>query len=143
MLTADNPATRETNFALQLPASPKDSVPYIDFRTLLVALGSVAELFCKQVTGVGIALDVVLPFDPAVVLIINETTLAYFWHLPQMTAAHAFKQITAGTLSKITTNGITYGAKGSHTVTLGTGVQTTSDVVHVLALGNQGIAGGA
>jgi hypothetical protein len=121
----------------------RDAGPYLDYHTLLTGFAQMAELFIAAAVGAAAAIDVALPFDPAIVLVINETTLAMFWHLPTMAAAAAFKQVTDGTLSKLTTNGITIGAKAAKTVRLGTSVQTTSDVLHVIAFGNRGLGSGA
>ncbi len=143
MLDADNLDPRDSNIAKQLPIKAVDSVPYPDFRTMLAALAHVPELYIVGATGISSALTIALPFDPAAVFVLNETTLAWFTWLSTMAAASIFRQVTAGTLSKITTNGITAGAKAARTVTLGTSVQTTSDVLHVIAFGNRGLGGGA
>ena len=143
MLDADNTDPRDSNIAKQLPVKAVDSVPYPDFRTMLAALSHVPELFIVAATGISSALTITLPFDPVAVLVLNETTLAWFTGLSTMTAAHVFRQVTAGTFSKITSNGITFGAKAARTVTLGMSVQTTSDVLHVIAFGNRGLGGGA
>lgn len=121
----------------------RDSGPYLDYRTLLVAFAQMAELFIAAATGANAAIDVALPFDPALVIVINETTLKTFIHPATMAAAAMFQMATDGTLSKVSTNGITFGAKAARKVTLGTSVQTTNDVLHVIAFGNRGLGVGA
>lgn len=123
---------RKTAAAAAIP-SAQSSVPYptwADATTTLFAKG--AEAYACGATGAATALDVALPFDPAVVFVYNETTLATFMMLPSMAAGKALKEITAGTKSLLAANGITLGVGK---VTLGTSVQTTSDVLHVLAIG--------
>lgn len=141
MLDAENKDPRDTVAAQVIPLTPGESPAYIHFRDILAAMGAMCEVCFKSATGGAAAIDVALPFDPAAVFVWNETALAWFWFLPTMTAANVVRQVTAGTLSKQTSNGITLGAKDSRKVTLGTTVQSNNDVLHVVAFGSRGLFG--
>lgn len=59
------------------------------------------------VEGTGAAINVQLGFKPAKVALYNEDGLCELHWFNTMTAGHGLKRITAGTLSKITSDGIT------------------------------------
>lgn len=144
-LDADVPDPRISNSASQIPAKSVASVPYLDFRNITAMMAAVGEVFFGKVTGTGVALPVTgLPFDPAAVLVVNETQLASFEKWPSMPAGDTFKRVTAGTMSKIaTTAGITLGAKGERKFTIGTdaALNTAADVIHFVAIGSRGLGG--
>lgn len=98
-------------------------------------------------TGVSTASNLVIGFIPQYFRLINTTTKLEFIWVKGMTAGYAFKiETTTGDNTYITSNGFTEYSGGSPTVslgttpgnssgiTLGTGVQTTSDVCFWMAI---------
>ncbi len=140
---AENPDPRVSNAVSKLPFTALEGPAYVQFRDLLAAFAHTAEVFCSSPTAAGTAITVNLPFDPALVIVINETGPTMHFSPPSLAAAGTFRITSAGAISKITTNGITRGAKAARTVTLGTSIQTTNDVVHLIAFGNRGLEGGS
>jgi hypothetical protein len=135
--------TRISKSASVLPANAVESVPYVDFRTLNAVLQASPEVFYGTFVGQAVDVDVDLPFDPAQVEIINESSLARFTHLPTLAAGEAFRQITDGTLSLVGADAITLGAKGERKFTAGSAVQSDTDVIHYIAIGSRGVGGSA
>lgn len=141
---ADIGDTRISKSASVLPEKAINSIPYIDYRTLNAAMSAVGEVFYVAAVGTGAALEITgLPFDPAEVEMINETTLATQRHLPTMAAATSFQEVSAGTRTLVGANGITLGAKGERKLTLGSAMHANSDVLHLIIKGNRGVGGSA
>lgn len=97
-----------------------------------------ADHIVGKITGTGAALNVEIGFIPSRVEIINETNLAKFSWDSNMTDGYAFKQITNGTLSLITTGGISDYAgddDDSAGFSLGTdaGLNANNDVIRFIA----------
>ena len=133
---------RISKSASVLPVKSINSIPYIDYRQLSAALSAQAEVFYASAVGTGAALEITgLPFDPAEVEMINETTLATQRHLPTMAAATSFQEVAAGTRTLVGANGITLGAKGERKVTLGSAMHASADVLHVILIGSRGVGG--
>jgi hypothetical protein len=84
-----------------------------------------------QEVGIGSALTVPLSFRPCRVDVFNTTTNTNYTWIDPHGAAGATKTLDSGAgvtdISTVTSNGITVGSAG---FILGTGVQTTSDVVY-------------
>lgn len=85
--------------------------------------------------GIASALTVSLDFQPARLDVFNKTTNTWYIWIPPHGAAGATKAVDSGAgttdISTVTSNGVTVGNAG---FILGTGVQTTSDVVFWFAL---------
>jgi len=141
MLDADNLDKRNSAAALALPAKPVDSVPYVDFRVLLAALGSMCEVFFGSVTGTGAPIDVSCPFDPAAVVLINVTDPTLGLYLPSMAAASVAKLTDAPALTVAVANGITLGAKAARKFTIGADadLNVVAEVIHYVAFGSRGL----
>lgn len=81
--------------------------------------------------GAASAITVTVPFKPAKVIVYNTTTNSIYFWIPPHGAAGATKAVDSGVgttdISTITSNGITAGSAG---FILGTGVQTTNDVIY-------------
>jgi hypothetical protein len=136
---------RESYAQTQVPTQGKDAVPYatwLEIANKLLRNG--VEAFFGTVAGTGGALDVDTPFDPAAVLIYNETNDALFLFLPSMDAAKAVEIAAVATQAQvvvaIAANGITLGVKK---FTLGTNadLNTAADVIHYMALGARDVGG--
>lgn len=96
------------------------------------------EIAVIKIDGTGAAINVPIGFIPSKVEVLNLTTLAKITWFKGMTAAHAFVQITAGTLSLVTTAGITAyegGTTEAAGVTLGTNanLNTSGNVIWLTA----------
>lgn len=127
-----------------LPNDPKKAVPYTDFATLLAALSSMGEIHFGTVVGTGASLPVTgLPFDPAAVIVWNQTDPGLYVHLPSMTAAHMAKLTDAPALTHATSLGITLGAKGARSFTIGadTDMNAAADALHYIVFGNRKLLG--
>ena len=90
-------------------------------------------------TGTGAAIDVQLGFVPQHVRIVNETKLSKLEWFNTMANASGIKTVTAGTISKITTGGVSPYAGAAGTAgagfTIGTdaNINAASDVIHYFA----------
>jgi hypothetical protein len=138
---------RESFAQTQIPAQGKDAVPYPTWLEIVQLIGRHgAELFFGTEAGTGSDLDIDTPFDPAAVLIYNETNDALFVHLPTMDAAKAVEIAAVATQAQvvvaIAANGITLGTKK---FTLGTNadLNTAADVIHYMAIGARDAGGSA
>lgn len=143
-LDADIKDTRISNSASVLPDKAVNSVPYIDFRMLSAALAHVGEFYFGSVEGTGAALEVTgLPFDPAVVILLNETDPGIGIYTPSMAAAKGVKLTDAPALTFMAANGITLGAKGERKFTIGADADLNgaADVIHYVAIGSRGVGG--
>jgi len=134
---------RISQAAQAIPGTAIESVPYLDFRLVTAITKFTPDVFYGSYAGLAGPVEVALPFDPAQVQLINETTLATYDHLPSMAAATAFQRVTAGTLSLVGAAGVTLGAKGERKFTADTGVHGAADVVHFIAYGTRGVGGSA
>lgn len=92
------------------------------------------NIYCREVVGEAAAMFVPLDFKPIFVFIINKTTNAIYFWTPLHGAAGDTSIKDTGTnltdIATVTSNGVTAGPGG---ITLGTDIQTTSDVVYVVA----------
>lgn len=68
---------------------------------------------CGSVTGTGAAIEVQLDFQPRLIEVYNVTAPASGVWMEGMADASAFKRVTAGDATLITSNGITPGIDGS------------------------------
>lgn len=93
--------------------------PTDDIRKGLRVGGSLAPVNLKFTSDGGSAATIQLGFNPSRIQLIDETNLAKYEWDDSMGNGVAFKQITAGTYSKVTSNGISV-ANG--VVTLGTSI---------------------
>lgn len=89
-----------------------------------------------KVTGTGANIDVNIGFKPRWVEIMNQTKISRFVWTADMANGYAFKRVTAGTMSVVTSLGITPLDDGT---TLGFRIGTegqlnaASDVIHYIA----------
>jgi len=143
MLDADNQDKRNSASASVLPAKPVESVPYVDFRTLLAALGYAGEVFFGSVVGTGAPIEVACPFDPAAVLLVNVTDPTFGLYLPSMAAASVMKLTDAPALTVPVADGITLGAKAARKFTIGADadLNVAAEVIHYVAIGSRGVTG--
>lgn len=135
---------RELNLDVQRPTDGKSAIPYTDITTLaLHMLKHSAECFSGSVEGTGAALEVELPFDPAVVLLINRSAPALAIKTPGMAGDDCLKQITAGTLSYITANGVTLSIADGKGFTIGSDadINTAAEVIEYVAWGFRDLGG--
>ena len=81
--------------------------------------------------GTASAINVRCNFKPSIIQVINKTTDSIYWWTPMHGAAGATKEVDTGAgatdISTVTSDAITVSDGG---FILGTGVQTTSDVVY-------------
>lgn len=85
-------------------------------------------------TGTAAAFTITLGFQPRYVKVSNVTSGDQEEWFEGMTAAHARKQVAAGTATIITSNGITVSASG-FTVGLDTDINVTSEQISWMAIG--------
>lgn len=89
-----------------------------------------ATMWHGEDVGIASALEIPISFRPAKIEVVNKTTNTIYWWAPPHGAAGATKAVDSGAgttdISTVTSNGITV---GDSSFTLGTGVQTTSDVI--------------
>lgn len=85
-------------------------------------------------TGTVAATAITCGFQPRYVRIMNETSGDMEEWYEGMTAAHAIKQVAAGTRAAITTKGITVSATG-FTIGLDTDILVTSEQLSWVAIG--------
>lgn len=138
---ADIQDPRISNSASVLPNKAVDSTPYVDFRTLsamMKATGEVAFGSGAAPNPLAAAVEISLPFDPAFVIIFNETTLSHGFHFPTLAAGSAVKIIADGTTTLETTEGITLGAKGERKFSVFSDLLAADDVFHWMAIGSRG-----
>lgn len=113
------------------------AVPYADREELLHALQYGVELYQRNFTGQGTAAVIDLPFDPAFAILINETGTPTVYLGTSLKAAGTAIGIAAAT-ALVAANGFTFAAKDGATparITLGTSLQTTSDVCRLFVFG--------
>ncbi len=131
---------REQFADTQIPAAGKDAVPYATWAEIVRTLGQhVGEMAFGTVTGTGANIVVATPFDPAMVVVINETDGSMHVHIPTMTAADVFAIKTAA-VAYISTGGITLGTK-QFTIGTDADLNTNSDVLHWAAFGARNVNG--
>lgn len=132
--------TRTLYADAQLNVPPgKNDVPYPSKLELVRSIMShMSECASGSVTGTGAAIEIATPFAPGVVLLFNRTAPAMAFKSPGMAGDDCIKQVTAGTLSYITSNGITLGITGTNKgFTIGTDadINTAAEVVEWVAFG--------
>lgn len=92
------------------------------------------------VEGTGSEITVECGFQPDYVRIVNEDGLAVLEWFADMTDAHGIKQVTAGTISKITSGGITpyAGSSGSEgagfKIGTDTDINVSAETLHYIAI---------
>lgn len=126
---------RKSNAQTQIPTGIQDT-PYLDSTKVVQGLLSrMSESQAGSVVGTGAALDVALDFDPAVVILIDETqNVVAIKHPGQPTdEATTIKAAVVGSVPAT----ITLGALGEKKFTIGTNadVNTIADVVRWVAFG--------
>jgi hypothetical protein len=115
----------------------KAATPYPDRAELMAALSFLGEMAQLNLTGIGSALEVELPFDPAFAILLNETGTVTFYFGTSLKAAGTGASIAAAA-ALVASNGFTFTPKSGATpakLVLGTGVQTTSDVLRLWVWG--------
>lgn len=91
------------------------------------------------IVGTGAALTIQTGFKPDHVRVVNETGLANVEWFKSMPNGHGIKTITAGTMSKITANGITpyEGSRGADapgfTIGADADINVATEVLHWIA----------
>lgn len=129
--------SRESHAEQQIPQDGAASVPYADQYEIARALmGRGAEMVAGSVTTPSSGtLDVTdLPFDPAAVVLINETDAGLFVHTPSMGDGEMLKLTDTPALSFVSSNGITLGDK-QFTIGTDSDLNGNGDTVHYLAIG--------
>jgi cobalamin biosynthesis protein CbiG len=127
---------RTSHAQQQIPQTGREAVPYSDWRQMIegVMLRG-AEMQAGTVAGTGAALDVALTFDPAVVVLIDETqNVVAIKHPGQATdIATTIKAAVVGAAAAT----CTLGTQGQKKFTIGTNadVNTVADVVRWIAIG--------
>lgn len=92
------------------------------------------------VEGTGAALTIQLGFTPEYVRLVNEDGLASLEWFSAMTDGHGLKTVTAGTMSKITSNGVTpySGTAGANsagfTIGADTDINVSGETLHYVAI---------
>lgn len=116
----------------QVP-SPQDEAAYATWSQIARGMmGASVDGVIVETVGTGAPLDVDgLTFDPAMVLVINETTDIMSIHVSGMTADTARAFATGLAIA----NGVTLGAAEEGKVTLGAGLHAASDVLRVVCFG--------
>lgn len=92
-----------------------------------IAVGSYIE------SGTAVAINIDCGFTPRYVRVVNQTSGDAMEWFHGMTAAHALKQVAAGTRTAITSNGITVDANG-FTIGLDTDVNVTAEQIRWIAM---------
>lgn len=126
---------RISNAQSLIPTGIQDT-PYIDTTKLVQGIfGRGAECQAGSVTGTGALLDVSLSFDPAVVVLIDETQNVVAIKHPGQAAAAAttIKAAVVGSAADTCTLG-TLGAK-KFTIGVNADVNTAADVIRWIAFG--------
>jgi len=136
-------ANRTTVARAALPTG-KEATPYPRWGEVINGLLSAGgEFFAGTVTGDTDAdLVVETPFDPAMVVAYNLTDPTLCVHLPTMDAGDMLKLTDAPALTQVTTTGITLGAK-QFTIGQDADLNVDAQVIHYVAIGWSGAAGGA
>lgn len=124
----------------QIPPRGRDAVPYPDWRQFINgAMLRTAEAMSGTVTGTGAALDVATPFDPAVVMLVNETQGVLAVKMPGQTGATALTQ-KAGATTAAAAASITLDT-GKFTLGTNADVNTAADVIRWTAWGFSALGG--
>lgn len=114
-----------------LPTSVEE-VPYPNWtQTVNLLMGKMAEIAIVAATGAGTPVEVSTTFDPAVVLVLNQTDNQVTLYMRGMTANTARDLATGLSVA----NGVTLGAEGEFKATLGAGVQGAADSLLVALIG--------
>lgn len=133
---------RESYAQTQIPENGKAAIPYPDYHKIVQSLMlHGAEMYFGTMTGTGASLDSpALPFDPAMVLIVNQTTVCRGLKLPTMADDDFYKEVAAGTGTYDAAGGITLGVKK---FTLGTDAELNAagNVIHFVAFGARDVGG--
>jgi len=130
---------RDTSASLLVPTAVA-SIPHPDFRALINGVFKHSgEWFFGTMTGTGATLDSpTLPFDPAMVILLNETDGSVHIATPTTGTAKGMSiKLAAAWMSTV---GITIGVKK---FTLGTDADLNgaADVIHFAALGVRDLGG--
>lgn len=132
---------REQYADSQIPL-PKESIPFADFSTLINGILKFGtETFMGTMVGTGASLDSpALPFDPAIVMIFNETDRSMHFATPTTGAGKCFSIKAA--VAFVASGGITIGTKK---FTLGTDadLNAAADALHFVAIAARPVSGGA
>jgi len=124
----------------QIPPRGRDAVPYPDWRQFINgAMLRTAEAVSGTVIGTGAALDVPTPFDPAVVMTVNETDGSFAIKMPGQPGATALVQ-KAGATTPAAANAITLDT-GKFTLGTNADVNTAADVIRWTAWGFSALGG--
>lgn len=127
--------------AIAADFTPKKKPTYLD--AVEIARGLFkhgGEMFCGTTTGTGSAIDVPTPFDPAVVILFNETAPCLAIKMPSMAGDDSIKIVAAGTMTYVTSNMITLGVK-KFTIGSDADINTAAEVTHWIALGARDVGG--
>jgi hypothetical protein len=127
----------ETSAKAILDKTGVQATPYPERKELIHALLYNAEVFQRNITGAATAIDVDVPFDPALAVLINETGTVTVYIGTSLKAAATGISIAAAA-ALVAANGFTFTPKSGSTsakVTLGTGLQTTNDVCRLIVFG--------
>lgn len=131
---------RESYAQTQIPDG-KAGIPYPDYHKIVQGLLlHNAEVYFGSMVVAGAAIDSPeLPFDPAMVVIVNAATGARGMKMPSMADDDTYKEVTAGTGTYDTAGGITLGTKK---FTIGTDAELCgAGTVHFVAIGSRGAGG--
>ncbi len=133
---------RDLHLDVRRPTTGVSATPYLPTTNLaLDLLKHMGEIFMGTMTGTGAALDSpALPFDPAIVIIINETDLSIHIHAPSMAAGEAaeIKLAVAFTAADAITLGVKKFTLGTHA-----NLNAAADVLHFIAIGARNLGGSA
>ena len=132
-------AIRDTYAKTQLPTSVA-SIPFPDFKSLVnTMLKFGLEAYICDMEGTGALLDSpALPFDPAGVLVFNETDQSVHANFAGFGAAKMMSIKAAA--AWVATDGITLGTK-KFTLGVNADLNAAADVLHCVAFGQRGIGG--
>lgn len=125
---------RQLAFDTKLPSTGASHIPYAD----LVEMANYyfqngMEAFAGKIAdATGAAMDVTTPFDPAVVIIFNETDLSVHAVTPSVAAGKSFEWKADVALNAA--NGITLGTK-KFTIGTAANLNALHDVLHWIAFG--------
>lgn len=132
--------SRESYAETQIPNfEGANSAKYLDAKQIVRGLlGAMAEVASGTVEGTGSAIEVETPFDPAIVILINQDDPTVLVHSPSMPAASGLKLTDAPALTFPTTNGVTLGSKG-FTIGADADVNASGETLHWIAIGGRGV----
>lgn len=134
---------RENQSDAAIPSTGAAAVPYPTWREVARGLlKNGAEMFFGgPFDGTGSAIVVSdLPFDPACVVLINRDGLAWAVKTPGMAGDDCVKFVTDGTMSYITSDGITLGTK-SFTIGTDGDLNVDTEELHYIAVGARDTGG--